>query len=73
MKIRRIKYCFVFLQNNIDTNLAVSKKLERPEGLALILVEKRDFSNHGRVTKFYKRKISGVQISIKKTKPVLPY
>ena len=50
---------------------SVYKKLERLKNLALIRVEKRDFSNHGRVTKFYKSRISGAQISIKKAKPSL--
>ena len=49
----------------------VYQKLERLEELALITVEKRDFSDHGHVTKFYKSRIRGAQISIKKIKPLL--
>ncbi len=49
----------------------VYKKLERPEELALIAVEKRDFSDHGHVTRFYKSRILGAQIRIKKVKPHL--
>ena len=50
---------------------SVYKKLERLEEIALITVEKRDFSDHGHVTKFYKSRIKGAQISIKKIKPIL--
>ena len=50
---------------------SVYKKLERLEELALVTVEKRDFSDKGRVTKFYKSRISVAQISIKKAKPIL--
>ena len=50
---------------------SVYKKPERLEDLALISIEKRDFSDCGYVTKFYKSRISGAQISIKKAKPVL--
>ena len=50
----------------------VYKKLERLEELALIAVEKRDFSDHGHVTRFYKSRIRGApQISIKTIKPHL--
>ena len=49
----------------------VYKKLERLEEIALIKIEKRDFSDHGRIIKFYKSRISAAQISIKKTKPIL--
>ncbi|WP_316505619.1 helix-turn-helix domain-containing protein [Nitrosopumilus sp.] len=50
---------------------SVYKKLERLEELALVTVEKRDFSDSGHITRFYKSRISGAQISIKKTKPIL--
>ena len=32
---------------------------------------KRDFSDHGRIIKFYKSMISAAQITIKKAKPIL--
>ena len=50
---------------------SIYKKIRELEDLALIQVERRDFSDHGHVTKFYKSRISGAQISIKKTKPIL--
>ena len=49
----------------------VYKKLERLEEIALISVEKRDFSDHGHVTRFYKSRIRGAEINIKKIKPRL--
>ena len=57
-----------------DTKIPTSsvyKKLERLEELALVAVEKRDFSDHRYITRFYKSRISGAQISIKKVKPIL--
>ena len=50
---------------------SVYKKIERLEELALITIEKRDFSDHGRIIKFYKSRISAAQITIKKAKPIL--
>ena len=49
----------------------VYKKLERLQELALISVEKTDFSDHGHVTRFYKSRIRGAEINIKKIKPRL--
>ena len=49
----------------------VYKKLERLEELALVTIEKRDFSDKGRIIKFYRSRISAAQITIKKTKPLL--
>ena len=42
----------------------VYKKLERLEEIALIKIEKRDFSDHGRIIKFYKSRISTAQIIV---------
>ena len=60
----------VVRETKIPTS-SVYKKLERLEDLALAIVKKRDFSDHEHITRFYKSRISGAQISIKKTKPIL--
>ena len=57
-------------ENNIPTS-SVYKKLDRLEDLALVKIEKRVFSDHGRVIKCYKSRIREAQISIKKLKPTL--
>ena len=57
-----------------DTNIpqsSVYKKLEMLEDLALITIEKRDFSDRGHIIKFYKSRINAAQITIKKVKPSL--
>ena len=43
----------------------VYKKLRELQELALIKIEKRGFSEHGRVTKYYKSRIREAQISIR--------
>ena len=49
----------------------VYNKLEKLEEFALVEIEKRGFSDHGRIIKFYKSRIRRAQITIKKTKPSL--
>ena len=49
---------------------SIYKKLERLEELALITV-KRDFSDKGHITKYYKSRIKKAEISFRKLEPKL--
>ena len=49
----------------------VYKKLERLENLALVKVDRIELSEYGHRIKYYKSRISEVEISIKKLEPKL--
>ena len=69
--IRKTKSAKDIVRDTQIPQSSVYKKLERLEGLSLIKIEKRAFSEHGYVTKFYKSRIRGAHINIKKIKPTL--
>ena len=55
-----------------DNKIPVStvyRKLDELEGLTLVEIEKRDFSDHGHVIRYYRSRIHEAQISINKFKP----
>ena len=56
------------------TNIPLStvyKKLEKLQELTLVKIERIELSEHGRRMKYYKSRISEVEISIRKLEPVL--
>ena len=56
------------------TNIPLStvyKKLEKLQELSLVKIEEIELSNHGRRMKYYKSRISEVEISIRKLEPIL--
>ena len=56
------------------TNIPLStvyKKLEKLQELSLVKIERIKLSDHGRRMKYYKSRISEVEISIRKLEPIL--
>ena len=56
------------------TNIPLStvyKKLEKLQELTLVKIERIELSDHGRRMKYYKSRISEVEISIRKLEPIL--
>ena len=56
------------------TNIPLStvyKKLEKLQELSLVKIERIKLSEHGRRMKYYKSRISEVEISIRKLEPIL--
>ena len=56
------------------TNIPLStvyKKLEKLQELTLVKIERIKLSEHGRRMKYYKSRISEVEISIRKLEPIL--
>jgi predicted transcriptional regulator len=58
-------------QENKIPMSTVYKKLERLENLALVKVDRIELSEYGHRVKYYKSRISEVEISIKKLEPKL--
>ena len=57
-----------------ETNIPLStvyKKLEKLQELSLVKIERIKLSEHGRRMKYYKNRISEVEISIRKLEPIL--
>ena len=60
----------ISLENKIPIS-TVYKKLEKLEELSLLKIERIELSEYGRRVKYYKSRISEVEISIKKLEPKL--